>query len=144
MIVLDTTVLVYALGADHRLREPCREVLRHATRLSATTTSQVVQEFAHVYARRRTRAEAVAHARDYVRLLGPLLVTDEQSLHGGLDAFELSPRLGAFDAVLAATARRAGARALVSADTAFGTVEGLPWVAPGSPGWAAELARIGH
>lgn len=121
---------------------PFPDPLRHGTRLSATTTSEVVQEFAHLYARRRNRAEAAAHARDYVRLLGPLLATDDQALHGGLDVFELSPRLRAFDSVLAATARRAGARALVSADTTFGTVEGLPWVAPGSPEWA-ELARTG-
>jgi len=144
MIVLDTTVLVYALGSDHPLREPCRDVLRHAARLQATTTTEVVQEFAHVYARRRSRAVAAAPARDYVRLLGPLLVSDDRALLDGLDLFESLPALGAFDSVLAATARRAGATAVVSADRGLAEVPGLVHVQPGSQEWATLRGPPDH
>ena len=50
----------------------------------------------------------------------------------GLELFETSERLGAFDAVLAASARRQG-WALASADVAFEAVQGLRYLNPASP-----------
>ncbi|MGO9322650.1 MAG: hypothetical protein ACLQBY_17865 [Solirubrobacteraceae bacterium] len=46
MIVLDTTVLVYAKGAQHPLREPSRRLIEAVTEreLQATTTVKVIQE----------------------------------------------------------------------------------------------------
>ena len=47
MIVLDTTVLVYAVGAEHPLREPNRRLIDAIAtgRVDATTTAEVIQEF---------------------------------------------------------------------------------------------------
>ncbi len=127
MIVLDTTVLVYAVGDDHALRDPARALLAAAAdgALRATTTPEVIQEFAHVRARRRDRAEAAALAESYADLLSPLLEVGEADLREGLRVFERAEALGAFDAVLAAVALRAGATALVSADRSFATVRRL-------------------
>ncbi|MFZ4487601.1 MAG: type II toxin-antitoxin system VapC family toxin [Candidatus Nanopelagicales bacterium] len=74
MLVLDTSVLVYATGADHPLREPAVRLLRDvvASRVSATTTPEVLQEYAQVRARRRDRADAFAQAERFAELLGPL------------------------------------------------------------------------
>ena len=134
MILLDTTVLSYVVGAEHSLREPCRRLLRaHGDgRIEATTTIEVVQEFVHVRARRRSRPDAVALARHYMAAL-PLLVTRAEDLELGLTLFERYPALGAFDAVLAAVALNQRVEALVSADRAFGEVPNLPWVDPATP-----------
>lgn len=45
MILLDTTILVYAVGTDHHLREPCRQLLEGVRdgRLRACTTVEVIQ-----------------------------------------------------------------------------------------------------
>lgn len=143
MIVFDTTVLVYAKGADHPLRDPCRELMLAVSegRLRATTTIEVVQEFAHVRARRRGRADAAGLARDYAELLAPLLVVGEVELAQGLTLFERSDAAGAFDAVLVAAAMAAGAEVLVSADAAFARVPGIEHVAPDADGVAALLSR---
>ncbi len=52
MILLDTTVLVYAKGEAHPLRGPCRELIAAIAdrRLDATTTVEAIQEFVHVFA----------------------------------------------------------------------------------------------
>lgn len=142
MIVLDTTVLVYAVGVEHPLREPCRTVVG-AVRdgaLAATTTVEVIQELAHVRARRRGRPEGARLAQDYAVLLAPLLVVDDADLRAGLDLFEHHDNLGAFDAVLAAAALRNEAVGLVSTDRAFARVDGLAHVDPAS---ADLLARLG-
>ena len=133
MVILDTTVLVYAVGADHVLREPCLRVLaaHRDGSLQATTTVEVLQEFAHVYGRRHGRGAARELAARYADALAPL-VTSVPDLRIGLDLFTRYPELGAFDAVLAAVALHHGADALISADRAFGVVAGLRWVDPAS------------
>ena len=142
MIVLDTTVLVYAKGADHPLRDPCRELLTAIgdERLEATTSAEVIQEFVHVRARRRDRADAAALGRDYADLLSPLLSVNREDLRRGLRIFEQFDGLGAFDAVLAASAAGAGASALVSADVAFADVPELHHLVPDAAGVSALLA----
>jgi predicted nucleic acid-binding protein len=132
MIVIDTTVLVYAKGDDHPLREPCRALIAAITggHVEATTTVEVIQELAHVRARRRGAADAAALARDYAELLSPLLMLEREHLDHGLSLFESVDRLGAFDAVLAAATLRAGPAELVSADGAFADVPDLSHVVP--------------
>lgn len=131
MIILDTTVLAYAVGDQHPLRDPCRRLLTaHANgTIEATTTVEVLQEFAHVRARRRTREDAANLTRLYSVALDPI-VTTAADLDAGLSLFEHHPELGAFDAVLAAVALAHGADALVSADGAFAAVPELTWINP--------------
>lgn len=141
MIVLDTTVLVYAKGAEHALRGPCRDLVAAIAeeRIAATTTAEVIQEFVHVRARRRDRGDAATLGRDYAELLSPLLTITRDNLQRGLTLFQTTPRLGAFDAVLAATAANAGATALVSADTAFADLADISHVIPNAAGIASLL-----
>jgi uncharacterized protein len=134
VILVDTTVLTYAVGVEHPLREPCRRLLRaHGDgRIEAATTIEVIQEFVHVRARRRSRPDAVALARHYVAAL-PLLATRAEDLDLGLDLFEQQTSLGAFDSLLAAVALNQRVEALVSADRAFAEVPEFSWVDPATP-----------
>ncbi|MDQ3628367.1 MAG: type II toxin-antitoxin system VapC family toxin [Actinomycetota bacterium] len=143
MIVLDTTVLVYAVGTDHPYRDPCRTLVAgiDAAGVRATTTVEVIQEFAHIRSRRRDREDARRLAEDFTDLLSPLLAVSERDLRAGLERWERGASLGAFDAVLAAAARGAGAKALVSSDMGFATVPGVPHVLPDQAGIAALLDR---
>jgi len=145
VIVLDTTVLVYAKGAGHALRDPSRRLVAAVAEgsIEATTTVEVIQEFAHVRARRRDAAEAAGLAREYAELLAPLLLVTPEHLDRGLTMFERSGSLGAFDCVLAAVALDAGAQRLVSADRAFATVADLPHTFPDGVGVAELLDESG-
>jgi predicted nucleic acid-binding protein len=142
MIVLDTTVLVYAKGSDHPLRDPCRELLAAIAggAVEATTTVEAIEEFVHVRSRRRGRADGAGLGRDCAELLSPLLPVTRDDLERGLALYERTERLGAFDAVLAAAAAGAGARALVSADAAFGEQTGVAHVTPDAAGVAGLIA----
>lgn len=140
MIVLDTTVLVYAVGSEHHLRSPCRDLVEAigAGRISATTTIEVIQEFAHVRGRRRGRQDAATIAADLASLLGPLLMVTEDYLRHGLDLWRREQKLGSFDAVLAAACSATRAT-VVSADEAFGRVPDLVHVRPDEEGVAHLL-----
>jgi len=134
VIVLDTTILVYALGDQHPLRSPCRDVIAAIGQgtVAATTTIEVIQEFTHVRARRRGRAEAVSRARDYVGLLTPLLQPSESDLATAMRLFLEHDTLGMFDAVLAAvTLSSSHTTGLMSADKAFASIDDLSYLVPG-------------
>ena len=135
MIVLDTTILVYATGIEHPLRSACQRLVDAISegRIQATTTPEVIQEFAHVRARRLARSEAVRTARDFANLLGPLLLVDTPALSLGLRIYEETPGLGAFDSILCAAAISASADALVSADRGFASVRGIRHLDPADP-----------
>lgn len=143
MIVLDTTILAYAAGGEHPLRRHCARLVDAVAEglVEATTTVEVLQEFAYVYARRRDRRVAARLAERYAVGLAPLLQPDGAALVRGLALWTRTTELGAFDAVLAATAAAHGADALVSADTAFAGIRGLRHVAPGTPSFERLLAR---
>jgi predicted nucleic acid-binding protein len=142
MIILDTTVLAYAVGELHALREPCRRLLvAHADGvIEATTTVEVLQELAHVRARRRPREDSVNLTRQYAAALNPI-VTTAADLDAGLLLFRDHAELGAFDAILAAVAIQRQAECLISADRAFASVPGLAWIDPSGPEAAALLAE---
>jgi predicted nucleic acid-binding protein len=142
VILLDTTVLVYAKGQDHPLRDPCRDLIAAIAgrRIEATTTVEVIQELVHVRARRRDRSDAAALGRDYAELLSPLLRPDVEDLKSGLAMFERTEELGPFDAVLAACAARRAVSALVSADSGFAAVSEISHVIPDRAGLDTLLA----
>jgi predicted nucleic acid-binding protein len=142
VIVVDTTILVYSVGDDHELAAPSRALVEAVGdgRVAATTTPEVIQEFVHVRSRRRGRSDAVRLGRAFAELLTPLLTIEARALDQGLRLFERLPELGAFDAVLAATALDARASGFVSGDRAFGAVPRLRFIEPGSPAFDALIA----
>jgi predicted nucleic acid-binding protein len=105
--------------------------------VQATTTIEVIQEFLHIRSRRRSRGDAASLARDFASAFDLVIATAED-LAMGITLYERHPRLGAFDAVLAAVALHRHAEALVSADRAFGEVSNLIWIDPGG----AVLERL--
>jgi hypothetical protein len=110
--------------------------------IRATTTAEVIQEFAHVRASRRSRVEAAQLARQYITGLGPLIEFEPADLFDGLDLFENSTSLGSFDAVLAAVARRRG-WAIASADVEFGRIDGLLYHNPATTTFLQDLMTMG-
>ena len=108
----------------------------------ATTTPEVIQEFVHARTRRHGRSDAVRIGRGYAELLSPLLMAGRTALERGLTLFERISKLGAFDAVLAATALEAEADGLVSADAAFAEVPTTQVPRVGLAG-AAQVDRRG-
>lgn len=136
MIVLDTSVLVYATGSEHPFREPCQRLLTSEGSVGRlTTTAGVIQEFVHVRQRRmRSRDEVVCLARDFIDVLEPLLAIPDVAVRDALDLLVEHPKLGAFDAVLAAAAIHARCEALVSTDAAFAGIRSCRVVVPDDEG----------
>lgn len=138
----DTAVFLYAVGSDHPLREPCREIValaRHGE-LAGEASVEVIQEFAHVRMRRGgDRQEALTLTRAVADLC-ELHDFDRRDLPLVMTLLEQHEALGVRDAVHAATALGAGIDAILSPDTDFDAVPGLDRIDPLDHGALGRLA----
>jgi len=134
-VFIDTSVIMYAGGAEHPLRQPCSDVLRRivAGDLDAVTSTEVVQEILHRFSRGR-RPIGARMARDVLELFGDLVAVDRAIMVDALRQYEQSPGVSSRDAVHVATCRMHGIDRIVSVDTGFDAVEDIVRVHP------AELA----
>lgn len=129
-LFVDSTVLVYAVGDEHPLREPCRRVVddvgHGAVQMHASV--EAIQELVFHRMRRVERPAAVQQGRTAARLcvLHPI---DRDVIATMLDLVETTSLRGR-DAVHAACALKAGFTRIVSADTDFDGVPGLERVDP--------------
>ena len=145
MILVDATILAYAVGESHPLREPCRRLLEaHGEgRIELTTTVEVVGAFLELRARLRSRADAAELTRQLAAALRPI-VTTRADLERGLALIEAHPDLAPSQAILAAVALGHDAEALVSADPVFASVGPLRWVDPAGPAAQALIDGAAH
>lgn len=133
--LIDTNVLIYARGAAHHYREPCRAIVRAAAKeeIQIEASVELIQEFAHLLLRRQPdRQDALAEveeARSQVRLHA----FDNEVLAKGLELLRRHPTLGVRDSVHAATALRAGLAEIISADRIFDGLAELDRVDPADP-----------
>ena len=130
--LVDTSVFVYALGGEHPLRKPCKQVVRSlgGGEVAGEVSADLLHELAHQRHRRTgDRAGAAAAAREAAQICPIHDVTGEDALRA-LGLFERHARLDARDAVFAAVAIGRGIDAILSSDRAFDGIDGLDRVDP--------------
>jgi predicted nucleic acid-binding protein len=118
---LDTNILIYAMdrsaGAKHRLAV---EIVDCSIERPCVLTLQSLAEFVHAVTRKNLvpRQDAVAQARDW-RAAFQIVAADPEALDVAYTAM-LAGSFGLFDALLLATARRAGCAIVLSEDMGDG------------------------
>lgn len=138
--LFDTSVFVYALGAEHPYREPCQAVLRalRGGRLAGEASVELVHEFAYVRQRRRGRADAAHWARRVGRAC-PLHAVETDDIARALDLWCDHERLDMRDAIFAAQALNREIDAILSPDLGFDGIPGLERIDPADDAAVASL-----
>ena len=137
----DTGVFVYALGGEHRYREPCRAILRDMRegRLAGEASVELIHEFAYVRQRRvRLRADAVHWALRIGRSCR-LHAVAAGDMQRALELWREHERLDMRDAIFAAQALNRGIDAILSPDRGFDDVAGLERIDPADARAVASL-----
>jgi hypothetical protein len=131
-VLLDTNVILYALGGPHAQAEPCRRILQLAGEgsLRPEAPVDIVQEILHHRNRRlgdrvQAREDALAAAA-----LCRLHAVELEDAREAARLFADSPSLSARDAIFAAIAIRHGLPTILSADTDFDGLPGLRRIDP--------------
>lgn len=129
---LDANVLMYAAGAAHPLREPCREALTRAVdrEVSLVTDAEVLQEILYRYFSIGRSEVARAVYDSAIRLCDEVLPIDERHTSRALEILlehgGLSPR----DAIHAATMEHHGLDRLLSTDRDFDALDQVDRIDP--------------
>ena len=124
---VDTAVLMYAVGGEHPLREPCRRILRRMGdgELDATTSVEVVQEILHRFLALRRASQGAEIATDALDLFAPVLPVTHAVMRRMSALVARYPALTARDLVHVATCEHEGIRDIISPDRGFDEVSGL-------------------
>jgi predicted nucleic acid-binding protein len=138
--LFDTSVFVYALGSEHRYREPCQTILREMRdgKLAGEASIELVHEFAYVRQRRLTRTDAARWARRIKRAC-PLHAVDLSDIERALDLWCAHERLDMRDAIFAAQALNRKIDAILSPDSDFDGVPDLQRIDPADTEGVASL-----
>lgn len=128
----DTAVFVYAVGEEHPYRAACQSIVERAGsgHLAGEASVELVREFVHVRARRTGDRKGALHAAGRVTQLCRLHAFEPADLPMMLNLLSQHERLGARDAVMAATALNRGVSVILSPDRAFEGIAGLRRVDP--------------
>jgi predicted nucleic acid-binding protein len=131
-LFLDTNVFLYAAGGDHPLRAPCRDILRRVAKgdLTATTSSEVVQEVLYVLSRRGLRDQAIALAKNIIGVFPSMLEVGGREMSLACDLMESTPELSPRDAVHAATMLTHEVNTIISADPHFDRLTRITRIVP--------------
>jgi uncharacterized protein len=123
-VFLDTAVFMYSGGADHPLREPCRQVLQEVVegKLEAVTSAEVVQEILHRFLAIRRSEVGVAMARSVLEAFEPVLPISHAVIRRVPGLVERYSSLAARDLIHVATCLEEGIGIIVSPDAGFDRV----------------------
>jgi predicted nucleic acid-binding protein len=121
---IDTAVLMYAAGAEHPLRAPCRRVMLAigSGTLAAVTSVEVVQELLHRFIAIRRVEIGRQLASDAMDTFAPVLPISHALMRRVPDLAARYPTLAARDLVHVATCVHEGITEIVSPDRAFDQV----------------------
>jgi predicted nucleic acid-binding protein len=142
-VLVDTNVILYAIGGPHAYAEPCRSILALAGegRFELEAPVDLVQEILHHRTRRlgdRRQATADARAAASLCRLHPVEPEDAGRV---AELFEGSSRLSARDAVFAAVALRYDLDTILSADGDFDGLADLRRLDPADPETVRQLTE---
>lgn len=131
-VFIDTSVVMYAAGADHPLREPCVAVMNAIGdgRLEAVTSAEVVQEIVHRFLAIRRPDIAVGLARSTLDTFAPVLPLTHALMRRIPELARRYPTLAARELVHVATCIHEGIPEIISTDRGFDDVRELRRIPP--------------
>jgi predicted nucleic acid-binding protein len=131
-VFVDTSVIMYAAGADHPLRASCVAVITAVDEggLEAVTSAEVAQEILHRYLAIRRPDIADALARSTLDTFAPVLPITHALMRRVPDLARRYPALSARDAIHVATCIHEGITEIVSTDRGFDQVAEVRRIAP--------------
>ncbi len=132
---VETTIFIYAMGAESRFKDPCAHILRAgaADRAVLITSAETLQEVLHRYRsigrHKEIRAtfDAISAA---VRRILPVTFDDVDEARRLGERIPSGSGASARDLLHAAVARRQGVREILTVDAGFASIPGVLVVDP--------------
>jgi hypothetical protein len=129
---LDANIIMYALGKEHPLKNPCRKCLERIKKgeIIVVTNTEVLQEIFHRYfsIQMPTIAEEIFSAiKMFCKKIYPITLSE---LERALLLLKEFPSINSRDAIHAATMLNNGIEKILSTDPHFDLIKGIKRIEP--------------
>lgn len=125
MRLIDTNILVYAVGKAHPLKESVHHVLSDIAEgtLQANLDVEALQEILHLYSSRGERRKGFETLDDLLILFPNPISIGREEVEKARDLMRLYSFLGARDAIHAAVVITQGLEGIITADRVFDRIK---------------------
>jgi uncharacterized protein len=132
IVFIDTSVVMYAAGGDHPLRDPCQRIIEGISdgSIDGVTSAEVVQEILHRFLAIGRQEEGATLAERTQDLMAPVLPITHALMRRVPLLAGRYPSLAARDLVHVATCLHEGITEIVSTDRGFDQVAELRRIDP--------------
>jgi hypothetical protein len=132
VIFLDANIIMYAIGKEHPLRNPCRKILEQIKNgtIEVVSCTEVIQEILYRYFSLKMpeiAKEASLAVKTICSQIYPVTI-EETGL--ALELLLNNPSIGTRDAIHAATMMNHGINRILSTDSHFDSIAGIERVQP--------------
>lgn len=129
---VDANVFMYAVGAPHRYKNACADIVEGIAdgRVQAVTNVEIIQEILYRYTRLDERARAMTLAQWILQIMTSILPVTRADVAAAIEIMQAIPQVLPRDAIHAATAMNAGIKQIISADHDLDRIPGIVRVDP--------------
>jgi len=129
---VDANIPMYAVGAQHPLKQPCLTLLEAIAKddLIAVTNVEVLQEILHRYTALGQRARAVEVAELFLRVVPQVLPVTLQDFRLAMELHGRHATIQARDSLHVAVMQQNGISRIISADRHFDSIPGITRLDP--------------
>ncbi len=129
---IDTNILIYAQGAEHKYKAPCQIIMRliASDEIYGVTNTEVLQEILYRYAYLGKKNLGIQMVENVLSIIHEVLPVEKTDLILSLDLLEKYRELNVRDAIHAASALRNNFKYIMSVDKHFDKIKGLQRVDP--------------
>ncbi len=127
MRLIDTNIIVYAVGKAHPLRESAQNILSDVAEgtLPANLDVEALQEILHLYSSRRERKKGFETLDDLLVLFPNPIPIGREEVEEARNLMRLCTFLGTRDAIHAAVVKIHRLEGIITADKIFDRIKGV-------------------
>lgn len=127
MKLIDTNIILYSLGREHPLKEPCRKLIAKIASggITANIDVEVLQEVLYVYNYRKERIKGITACRYLLDIFPNPLSVSKNEISLALSFMDKYPSLVSRDAIHAAVVVNNKLKGIISEDSDFDMIKGI-------------------
>ena len=127
MKLIDTNIIIYSLGKEHPLKEPCRSFIAKIASgvIAANIDVEVLQEVLYVYAYRNERIKGIAACRYLLDIFPNPFPISKNEISLAISFMDKYPSIVFRDAIHAAVVVNNKLKGIISEDSDFDIIKGI-------------------
>lgn len=127
MKLVDTNIIIYSLGKEHPLKEPCRKLIAKVASgdIIANIDVEVLQEILYIFTYRNQRSKGIDACYYLLELFPNPFTISKNEINSAIFLMDEYPSLVSRDAIHAAVVINNKLRGIISEDSDFDMIKNI-------------------